>query len=47
MKKIYEVIDDDGVIYSGYPFEETQEFFNSIEVFNGDLKLVEILNIKK
>lgn len=42
-KAIWEIIDDKGVIYSGYTEEETLEIFMNTDFdWEGDLKLVEV-----
>ena len=45
---MWEIIDDKGVIYSGYTEEETLEFFiNPDFEWEGDLKLVEVHGITR
>jgi len=42
-KTEWEIIDDNGVIYSGFPEEETRHYFEEADFdWCGDLKLVEV-----
>lgn len=47
-KTEWEIIDDNGVIFSGYSEEETRALFEEIDIdWDGDLKLIEVHERRK
>lgn len=47
-KSEWEIIDDNGVIYSGYTEEETRQIFEEVNFdWDGDLKFIEVHAVRR